>query len=762
MRNQYKKILVFLLILSFSITVLQHPHTAYAANLRYYDYSTGSNVNYSGKQVIYTYNSRELPLTYPGILINGTALADYEELFVRELGLSAERNGDSITVSDGKTQIKLTLGSKKVTINGVDDTMSVAPVKLKFNDTVKYYVPTRFVAETFGYSYVWVSNISTVRITKTLSLYVNDKNLMYNGTLYSVNYNNHPISVDMPVIYYDGQTIVPAKQIFEAAGCKYTEEENIISISKDELTLSLDKCSKIAFINEKKIISNSLPMHVKNTENNRAELYLSLEFVADMLGFELTYSDKEKRYSLQENEFTGKIALYPDLVSGICKKTEVKEEIQAEEKHPETIYYEWINPSDEQPCLSKVYAYHLDGMDIVELYGIRKENINDFFDNGLVVLELNGVSSNMGTQFHSDFTAPHLNYSLLTELNTKIKLHFMIPLESTWNIIEQENFVRVCFYNENLSSEDLIISSVKTEPVQEQDQIHIYPDDKIIIPLHETIQKTDISDEDMYSSHRFVIKISGNYVDYFEKNPIINPYYGVEILKPEYDIVNNLTMICFETNSIYGYTYSFEDGYLELTVGKPNEIYSKIIVLDAGHGGIDPGAIKNGTYEKNITFKIINTYVKELFDQSDIKVYFTRENDVKIDLYERAALASEVGADMFISLHLNAHTSSSIRGTEVFYCKDNNKSSESGFNSYQLAKALAENLSVAMDTRNRGATKNDFVVIKYNTVPAVLIELGYMTNATELSKLKDTVYQQKAAKTIYDTVIQLYSDYLLR
>ena len=120
-------------------------------------------------------------------------------------------------------------------------------------------------------------------------------------------------------------------------------------------------------------------------------------------------------------------------------------------------------------------------------------------------------------------------------------------------------------------------------------------------------------------------------MDYLLENQIINPYYGITISKPEYDYVNNLTIINFKTNSVYGYSYSVKEGYLELTVGKPSEIYSKIIVLDAGHGGIDPGAIKNGIFEKNITFKIINTYVKDLFEKSDVKVYFTRESDVKID-----------------------------------------------------------------------------------------------------------------------------------
>ncbi len=762
MRNKIKKIVVFIVLFSFFSIEFHSMYTVYASDLRFYNYSTGATVNYKDKQITYTYNSRELPLTYPGILINGTALADYEELFVHELGLNADLNGDTVTISDGTTKIKLTLGSKKVYINDKEHSMSVAPVKLKFNNDVKYYVPTRFVAEALGYGYVWVSNISTVRITKTIPLSVNGANLLYNGTLYSVKYNDTLISSDMPVIYYKGEVVVPAQQIFEAAGCDFTEDENIITVSKNELSLYLKKESKIAYVNEKKIIGNSAPTQILNDSTNKSEWYLSLEFISDMLGFELVYSDKEKCYSLIENEMTGKIALYPDLVNGMWQKT-VKTEEQVEEQAPEHIYFEWVSNatgSTEQKYLSKVLAYHIDEMDVVELYGISAENINDFFDSGMIFFELNDVCTDLETEFFSAYDASHLNYTLLSVLSTNIKLICMIPPESTWQIVEKDNFVRIYFIDSNMSVENLEIFSSKSESYPEN--ACSYPDDRIIIPLHNTMEKSHFSDEDIYSSKYFKINIIGNYVEYFKQNPIINPYYGVSISEPKYDIVNNLTTLGFYTNSICGYSYTFEDGYLALNIGKPNEIYSKIIVFDAGHGGIDPGAIKNGIYEKNITFKIINTYVKELFEASDIKVYFTREKDIKVDLYERAAFASEVGADMFISLHLNAHNSSSIRGTEVFYSKDNNESSESGFNSYKLAKALSENLSIAMDTRNRGATKNDFVVIKYNTVPAVLIELGYMTNATELTKLKDTAYQQKAAKTIYDTVIQLYNDYFLR
>jgi len=163
--------------------------------------------------------------------------------------------------------------------------------------------------------------------------------------------------------------------------------------------------------------------------------------------------------------------------------------------------------------------------------------------------------------------------------------------------------------------------------------------------------------------------------------------------------------------------------------------------------------------EKDLNFTILNTYTKDIFALSDIKVYFTRETDVKIDLYERAAFASKINADMFISLHMNANNSSSVKGTEVFYSAENNNTSVTGFNSALLAKTLANNISAEISTKNRGASKSDFVVVKYNTVPAVLIELGYMTNKSDLAKLTDKTYQQKAAKTIYQCVEDIFELY---
>ena len=287
----------------------------------------------------------------------------------------------------------------------------------------------------------------------------------------------------------------------------------------------------------------------------------------------------------------------------------------------------------------------------------------------------------------------------------------------------------------------------------------VYPDDCIIIPLPAEIKKKKIDDFDNYTKQQFQIMLSGNYVDYYEKEVILNPYYAVKECKTAYDKASNQTILTFTTNHTCAYKYEKNDGYLAVKVGRPNEHYSKIVLLDAGHGGIDPGAALNGYKEKDLNFKIINTYVKELFYKSDIKVYFTRESDVKIDLYDRAALASEIGADIFISLHMNTNNNTSVNGTEVFYSASNNTKNQSGLNSATLAKALAQNISTALGSRNRGASDSNFVVVKYNTVPAVLIETGFMSNKQELAKLVDSNYQKKIAQAIFSTVEQIFKDY---
>lgn len=141
-------------------------------------------------------------------------------------------------------------------------------------------------------------------------------------------------------------------------------------------------------------------------------------------------------------------------------------------------------------------------------------------------------------------------------------------------------------------------------------------------------------------------------------------------------------------------------------MGTPKKIYKNIVVLDAGHGGHDPGAQSRGTNEKDLTFKILYTLMKNYFSDNapDTKVYWTRTNDSYISLANRAAFAKSVGADVFISLHMNSATNTSANGTEVYYSVSNNSKGFSGITSQKMANLFKTRL--VNDLKTKTAEQN--------------------------------------------------------
>lgn len=454
-----------------------------------------------------------------------------------------------------------------------------------------------------------------------------------------------------------------------------------------------------------------------------------------------------------------------------------------------TVYFEWCeNQKETEPAgsfkkLTKVKAYATSQADVVELYGITRADIHDFLDNGQLIFEMKSVTTDMGTQFFRDITLPHLPLVLLTSVNSSPKLFFVISPEDSWYFSETEECVRVYFAQKGFDLET-INSAVKnaenvlegteenavkkaadlenTEAIEKSDAtetIRQYPDNVFVLPVSEKADSTQFKLQDNYHEKKFVITLPGNYLEFYEQNPVINPYSYVTETSITYDEENQQTVIQITTETICACKYTLEDGYIAMTIAKPDEIYDKIIILDAGHGGKDPGALQGTILEKDINFKIVCTYLKNFFENSDIKVYYTRETDTYISLSERADLAAEVGADLFISLHMNTFTSSSANGTQVYYSSANNKKLSSGFSSSVLAKKLVNKISTAIGTKNRGCTDANYYVTKYNSVPAVLIELGFMTNKSDLAKLTSSDYQEKAAQAIYEAVTELYAEY---
>jgi len=179
----------------------------------------------------------------------------------------------------------------------------------------------------------------------------------------------------------------------------------------------------------------------------------------------------------------------------------------------------------------------------------------------------------------------------------------------------------------------------------------------------------------------------------------------------------------------------------------PTPVPKKKVAVDAGHGGEDDlgsSRPKEGLYEKDATLAI-SLFLKQELEDAGYAVYMIRESDIDVDKRDRVTLAKENGADIYVSIHLNSleKDSDDTRGAETWYSDlhDNN--------SNVLAQYVVDELTSVIDTRNRGIKlSNNLIVLKYNELPACLVECGFMSSATERAKLFDSEYQKKIAEGI--------------
>ena len=174
---------------------------------------------------------------------------------------------------------------------------------------------------------------------------------------------------------------------------------------------------------------------------------------------------------------------------------------------------------------------------------------------------------------------------------------------------------------------------------------------------------------------------------------------------------------------------------------KPSE---RIIVIDPGHGGSDPGATSvAGRYEKDLNLSVAKKLSQGLNDLG-YNVVMTRDSDTSLGLYERSNLANDSYADLFISIHGNslAKGNDLISGIEVYYWPAN-KSQIKLEDQYPFAKSIHDELIKATGAISRGIKTNSYVVIRETRMPAVLIELGFLSNPAEESLLYSEDYQNK-------------------
>ena len=216
-----------------------------------------------------------------------------------------------------------------------------------------------------------------------------------------------------------------------------------------------------------------------------------------------------------------------------------------------------------------------------------------------------------------------------------------------------------------------------------------------------------------------------------------------------------LTRVTIDTSRFVGFTVNNQANKISVELRLPRSatgaLADKVIVVDAGHGGSSTGATAGGYQEKNITLQI-SLRLREILEAAGAKVVMTRDKDVDVNLYDRPYLANDINADLFVSIHNDSFTSES-RGTSTYYHMSDSSSRA-------LANCVQQAIVAVSGVPSKGALSDGILynsglaVLRASKMPAILVEVAYISNTQDRRHLIDGSFQQRVAQAISDGLRQ--------
>ena len=700
-------------------------------------------IKYDGKTITYTKAQTKITLDgkkvdfgkNPGIIIDDVCMVPAKEVFEQALGASYvfDEESGAFSIKQHNVVVSMTIGSKKAYVNGNQKTLSVAPKKVKFFHTnqTKVMVPFRFVAESLGYSYSWSKSESTSKLTSPLIIRYKsnyestelseDDWVTYTGTKGKLHYNGAQINLsDIPVISIDGTNLVQVEEVFgDVIGLDYSYNTTagIITLRRNDIKITMTLNSRDVLVNDVPYEMNTEVRLVENKKTQNSYIMAPIDFLAKHLGYTYSWNSSDE--------------------TAVIKRTDT-----------DYTHLEWNEDiltaaGSSSNMVTNIDVYNRNKNDIVTITGLSALTAIVSEDNSedTITIDVLNVFNQIDEVQKSFTDGLFIN-------GVKVK-----PSGNGISIILMKEATGTYYTSQSGNTFEIVMCENSTINVQDSSY-----EMKFSLPDGVTIE--DITDEDLYHENKFILTLPGNYLDYFSENPIS---YNTSIVKNVTVSLNSAknTQLKVQTKKLQGYKLNDCIEYIGVTIDNPSKVYKKIVVLDAGHGGKDGGATKSSTKEKTLNYNIIYKKAKEYFNStdSDIKAYWTRTTDTYVDLNTRAAFAEKVEADIFISLHMNSATSTTGKGLEVLYAS-NNKNEMSEMDSKKMAKIFQDQLIADLKMTDRGIKDRvNLVVLKKNVVPAVLIELGFMSNSSDFKKLSNSSFQEKAAESIYKATQKCFNAY---
>lgn len=274
------------------------------------------------------------------------------------------------------------------------------------------------------------------------------------------------------------------------------------------------------------------------------------------------------------------------------------------------------------------------------------------------------------------------------------------------------------------------------------------------VPLPEDCKAEDIVIENHYMDRELCIIVNGAEERFYVENSISGNRDHVS--QGLYESTVEGTRLNFKLSGIFECRTILENNDLYIDFSSPRENYDRIVVIDPACGGVNTGVTAEGLQEKDINLGVAKK-LKEKLDKTDIKVYYTRMDDVNPAEDDRAELANETKADMYIRIQADSNENSSVYGTTAVY---NGDYFIPGFGSVELADALEREVVTSIRGKALGLSEAeaDDYALRNVTVPAAAVKSGCISNKQEAILLGRDEYQEKIAEGIYQAILKIYEE----
>lgn len=392
-----------------------------------------------------------------------------------------------------------------------------------------------------------------------------------------------------------------------------------------------------------------------------------------------------------------------------------------------------------KPTIVEKVTFQTEGeQDIINIYSNASVEAKIMYlsDPNRFVIDIPGAISSMGS------TSIDLNGEFASALRTsQFNTNDMRIVLDTKKLLDYE-----------IIENDRLITIKLKNPTYKNLEYKNSNDSPRLVLKKDTDNPIDINTivhEDNYLDNLYKITLKGDYSNLYGygEYKMNDGYLNSITIRNE----NGNTQFIFNEKNVYTCKVTEDEQNIYFNVYNPKTVYKHVVVIDPGHGGNAPGAIRNGLTEKDVTLDVGNRLYLLLENDPDIKVYATRVTDENPSFDYRVDLPNHA-ADMFVSIHCNSIDSSSVSGVQVFYPSP---SDERGSKSKQLASLLMDGVTSNTGFPNRPANQSmgyQFYVLKYTKVPACLVEMGFLTNKSDASKLATPDGRQQVAQGIYEGI----------